>query len=240
MAGMLISGDKSFISFAEGTILVVAVAVFASLTVLPAMLSWLGDRVEKGRVPILGNRRRGVGESRFWSSVTGAVMRRPGISLLLAGGLLVALAIPALGMKSVNSDIDELPGDLPVIQTYNKVKKIFPAEGVTATVVMEVDDVTAGGPTTGIAALIEQGRRLAQAVQAGHGAHREQGRDRRADQHPDDRQRNRPGVARRAEQAPRRHRARHGGRGRGSDGQRDRKRCAVGGLREQPRTVGCR
>jgi uncharacterized membrane protein YdfJ with MMPL/SSD domain len=155
MAGMFISGDKTFISFAMGTILVVAVAVFASLTVLPAMLSWLGDRVEKGRVPILGRRGRGAGESRFWASLTGAVMRRPGISLVLAGGLLVALAIPALGMKSVTSDIDELPGDLPVIQTYNSVKKIFPAEGVTATVVMEVDDVTASGPTTGIAALVD-------------------------------------------------------------------------------------
>ena len=54
MAGMFISGDKTFISFAMGTIIVVAVAVFASLTVLPAMLSWLGDRVEKGRVPFLG------------------------------------------------------------------------------------------------------------------------------------------------------------------------------------------
>src|SRR4051795_7437324 len=54
MAGMLISGDKAFISFAEGTILVVALAMIASLTVLPAMLSWLGDRVEKGRIPVLG------------------------------------------------------------------------------------------------------------------------------------------------------------------------------------------
>ena len=67
MAGMFISGDKTFISFGMGTILVVAVAVFASLTVLPAMLSWLGDRVEKGRVPILGRRRGGGRESRFWS-----------------------------------------------------------------------------------------------------------------------------------------------------------------------------
>ena len=54
MAGMFISGDKAFISFAEGTILVVAIAVFASLTVLPAMLSWLGDRVEKGRAFLAG------------------------------------------------------------------------------------------------------------------------------------------------------------------------------------------
>jgi uncharacterized membrane protein YdfJ with MMPL/SSD domain len=144
MAGMVISGDKAFISFAEGTILVVAIAMFASLTVLPAMLSWLGDRVEKGRVPILGRRRSPAGQSRFWSSLTGHVMRRPGISLVLAGGLLVALAIPALGMKSVTSDIDELPQDLPVIVTYNKVKELFPAEGVTTTAVVEADDVRAG------------------------------------------------------------------------------------------------
>jgi uncharacterized membrane protein YdfJ with MMPL/SSD domain len=156
MAGMFISGDKTFISFAMGTILVVAVAVFASLTVLPAMLSWLGDRVEKGRVPLFSRGRRGVGESRFWTSLTGAVMRRPGLSLLLAGGLLVALAVPALGLKSITSGVDEMPSDLPVIQTYNKVKKVFPAQGVTATVVMEADDVTAPGPTAGIAELTDR------------------------------------------------------------------------------------
>ncbi|HET7589262.1 MAG TPA: MMPL family transporter [Solirubrobacterales bacterium] len=155
MAGMLISGDKTFISFAMGTIIVVAVAVFASLTVLPAMLSWLGDRVEKGRVPLLSRGRRGVGESRFWSGLTGAVMRRPGISLVVTGSLLIALALPALGMKSVTSAVDQLPDDLPIIVTYNKVKEVFPQEGVTATVVMKVDDVKAGGPTTGIAALVD-------------------------------------------------------------------------------------
>src|SRR5215213_6778759 len=155
MAGMFISGDRTFISFAMGTILVVAVAVFASLTVLPAMLSWLGDRVEKGRVPILG-RKRGSGESRFWSALTCAVMRRPVAAVVVAGGLLVALAIPALGMRSVTSGVEELPDDLPVIQAYNKVKEIFPAEGVTATVVMEVDDVQAGDATTGIAALVDR------------------------------------------------------------------------------------
>jgi uncharacterized membrane protein YdfJ with MMPL/SSD domain len=153
MAGMLISGDKSFISFAEGTILVVAIAMFASLTVLPAMLSWLGDRVEKGRVPVLGRRRRPAGQSRFWTALTGRVMRRPGLSILLAGGLLVALAIPAFQMKSVTSGIDEIPQDVPVIQTYNEVKKVFPTEGVTATVVVEADDVRSGAAAAGIAGL---------------------------------------------------------------------------------------
>ena len=153
MAGMFISGDKAFISFAEGTILVVAIAMFASLTILPAMLSWLGDRVEKGRVPLLG-RRRPAGESRFWTALTGRVMRRPGLSIVLAGGLLVALAIPALQLKSVTSGIDELPQDLPVIQTYNKVKEAFPVEGVVATVVVEADDVRSGPAAAGIDELL--------------------------------------------------------------------------------------
>ena len=152
MAGMFISGDKAFISFAEGTILVVAIAMFASLTVLPAMLSWLGDRVEKGRIPVLG-RRRPAGESRFWTALTGRVMRHPGLSILLAGALLVALAIPALQMKIVTSGIDELPQDLPVIVTYNKVKEVFPTEGVTASVVVEADDVRSGATAAGIADL---------------------------------------------------------------------------------------
>ena len=155
MAGMFISGDKAFISFAEGAIVVVAIAMFASLTVLPAMLSWLGDRVEKGRVPLIG-RRRPAGRSRFWSAVTGRVMRRPGWSIVLAGGLLVVLAVPALQMKSVTSDIDQLPQDLPVIKTYDKVKAVFPTEGVTATVVVEADDVRSGAAGAGIAALQKQ------------------------------------------------------------------------------------
>ena len=91
-------------------------------------------------------------------------------------------------MKIVTSDIDELPGDLPVIQTYNEVKKVFPAEGVTATVVMEVDDVTAGAPTAAIAEFMERVDALRLGpVPTGHGADRERGRDGGPDQRPDGR-----------------------------------------------------
>ncbi len=158
MAGMFISGEKTFISFAEGTIIVVAIAMFASLTLLPALLSWLGDRIEKGRIPLLGRRRHPAGESRFWSAVTARVMRHPALALVLAGGLLVALAIPALGMRTVNSGVDDLPQDLPVIVTYNKVKAVFPKEGVTTTVVVEADDVRSGAVANGIARLQAQVR----------------------------------------------------------------------------------
>ena len=67
MAGLLFTGDKTFVSFGVATMLVVAVAMIGSLTVLPAMLSKLGDRVEKGRIPFLGRFRRPSGENRVWS-----------------------------------------------------------------------------------------------------------------------------------------------------------------------------
>src|SRR3954452_21707016 len=153
MAGMFISGDKSFISFAEGAIVVVAIAVFASLTVLPAMLSWLGDRVEKGRVPLLGRRRRPAGQSRVWTAVTSRVIHHPAVAAVIAGGFLVALAIPALQMKIVTSGVDQLPQDLPIIVTYDKVKAIFRSEGVVATVVVQGEDVHSTPIAAGITAM---------------------------------------------------------------------------------------
>ena len=94
MAGMYLGGISNFASFATGTIMVVAVAVLGSLTVLPAMLSKLGDRVEKGRVPLLGrlrNRRGGVG---IWSRFLDRVLRRPLVSAIVSAGVLVALDGP--------------------------------------------------------------------------------------------------------------------------------------------------
>src|SRR5215211_6941811 len=99
MAGMYMGGIANFASFATGTIMVVAVAMLGSLTVLPATLSKLGHRVEKGRVPFLGRLkdRGGVG---IWSRVLDRVLRRPLISAVLAAGVLVALTVPVLGMQT--------------------------------------------------------------------------------------------------------------------------------------------
>ena len=149
MTGMFLTGDKTFFSFGEGTILVVGIAIFASLTVLPAVLAWLGDRVEKGRIPFFGGRQR-VGRSRFWSGLVGWAMRRPWLAILLAGGLLVALAIPALGMKIVVTSVDDLPQDLPAIKTYNRLREAFPKEGVTVDVVVEAKNVRDGQVASGI------------------------------------------------------------------------------------------
>jgi uncharacterized membrane protein YdfJ with MMPL/SSD domain len=153
MAGMFLSGDKTFISFAEGTILVVAIAMIASLTVLPALLSWLGARIDKGRVPFLA-RRLGEGtQSRFWSKVIDRVMRRPWLAIVLAGGALLALAVPALQMHVVTSGPDDLPDDLALIQTYDRVKATFPEEAVVASVAVEAENVRQGEAAAGISLL---------------------------------------------------------------------------------------
>ena len=77
MAGMFLTGDRVFASFAVATIAVVAIAVIGSLTVLPALLSRLGDRVDRGRVPLVGRLRRDDGEGRIWGAIIDRVLRRP-------------------------------------------------------------------------------------------------------------------------------------------------------------------
>ena len=144
MAGMLLSGDPTFTSFAVGTMTVVAVAMFASLTVLPAVLSKLGDKVERGRIPFLGRLRKRRGGGSTWGSIVELVMRRPVLSLVASAGVLIALAIPALTMHTVVSGADDLPRSIPVVKTYDHVTAAFPGEAASATVVVQVDDVSAG------------------------------------------------------------------------------------------------
>ena len=112
MAGMYFGGAATFMSFATGTILVVAIAVLGSLTVLPAILSKLGDRVNKGRVPFMRPERR-TGEARAWGWVLDRVLTRPLVSIVVAGAVLVALAVPVLHIHTADSGVDGLPGTPP-------------------------------------------------------------------------------------------------------------------------------
>jgi uncharacterized membrane protein YdfJ with MMPL/SSD domain len=150
MAGMFLTGNTTFMGMGLGTILVVAVAVLGSLTVLPAVLSGFGDRLNKGRIPLL-RRRTQARESRVWGWIIDRVMKRPLVSVIVAGGLLVALAIPAFGMQTKLSGTEDLPKDLKTIQTYDKVQAAFPAEAAPATVVVKASDVGAPQVKTAIA-----------------------------------------------------------------------------------------
>jgi uncharacterized membrane protein YdfJ with MMPL/SSD domain len=141
MAGMYLAGAPTFLSFATGTILVVAIAMIGSLTVLPAILSKLGDRVNKGRIPFLRPERR-TGEPRVWSWILDRVLKRPAISAIAATAVLVALALPALNLHTAESGVDGLPHDLPIMQTYDRIDAAFPGGQLPATVVVSGDDVT--------------------------------------------------------------------------------------------------
>lgn len=156
MAGMLLSGNATFTSFAVGTMTVVAVAMFASLTVLPAVLSKLGDRVELGRVPFLRRwRERRHGRS-LWAGVVERVMRRPVVSLVASASVLIALAVPAFSLNTVDSGAEDLPRDIPIVQTYDRMTAAFPGEAAGVDVVVEADDVTSGPVAASIADLTRE------------------------------------------------------------------------------------
>src|SRR6266496_3450304 len=125
MAGMLFSGDKDFKSFAVGTIMVVAVAMLGSLTVLPAVLSKLGDRVEKGRIPFLGRLRRPSGENRVWSKVLTPALRHPVIAAAASAAVLLAMAVPVLHLHTAQSGIDGLPRNAPTVETLDRIQDAF-------------------------------------------------------------------------------------------------------------------
>src|SRR3954468_14065086 len=125
MAGLLFAGNPIFIGFGVGTMLVVAVAMLGSLTFLPAMLAFLSRKnwLEKGRVPYITKRRhQAKGESRVWRAILPRVLKRPLVSALLAGGLLVALCIPALGIQFKNPGFDGYSRGQPAIQTYDRLQ----------------------------------------------------------------------------------------------------------------------
>src|SRR3954452_1211840 len=141
MAGMLFSGDKTYLSFGIATMMVVAVAMLGSLTVLPALLSKLGDRVEKGRIPFLGRlrRQRPGGESRFWSAVLTPVMRHPVISAAASAAVLIVMAIPVLQIHTAQSGLDALPKSAPTVDTINKIQDSFEGEAAPALVAIKAN-----------------------------------------------------------------------------------------------------
>jgi RND superfamily putative drug exporter len=156
MAGMFLTGDKIFASLAVATIAVVAMAVVGSLTVLPALLCRLGDKVDRLKVPLIGRLTRPDAKGRAWSAVVDQVMRRPVLWAVLSGGLLVALAIPATQLRLQSGGPDSFPQSLPVMQTYNRMQEAFPGEALPANVVVKAPDVNAASVQAAIQQLRER------------------------------------------------------------------------------------
>ncbi|MFJ3641429.1 MMPL family transporter [Streptomyces sp. NPDC090108] len=145
MAGMLFTGLAEFEAMGLASLMVVAVAMVGSVTVLPALLSLLGERVEKGRLPFLRRRTAGPDEgSRFWSAVLRRVLAKPLVSVVVAAGALLAVAAPALGMNTQQLTLDQEFGDsLPIVQTYNRLNDAFPGGSEPAQVVVRAEDIGA-------------------------------------------------------------------------------------------------
>ncbi|MGH3510636.1 MAG: MMPL family transporter, partial [Nocardioidaceae bacterium] len=136
MTGLYVMGGATFNSLATGAILVVAIAVLGSITVLPALLARLGRWVDRPRIPLLWRLNRRIGRGGISGRLLGPVLRRPVAALVGSGLVVVALAVPALGMRLHSSDLQTLPASIPEVQTYARLSSEFPSEGTSALVVV--------------------------------------------------------------------------------------------------------
>ena len=239
MAGLLFAGNPIFVGFGIGTMLVVAVAMLGSLTFLPAMLSFLGEKnwLEKGRVPYVTKRRhKAKGESRVWGAILTRVLKRPLASTLIAGGLLVALCIPALGIQFKEPGFDGYSRSQPVIQTYDRLQAAFPGGAIPATTVIKAEgrhgragrrrDPAAPRPGAGHRRALRALRRRDQPRQ-----------DRRRRRAVGQGQRHRRRVRALARDAALRGRPGHGRQAGRRRGRRDRRDRRLEGLRRRPRVT---
>ena len=157
MCGMLLVPDTILRSLALGAILVGIVSVVAALTLLPAVLSLLGDRVNALRVPVIGRRaiKSAGSESPFWSWLVGGVMRRPLLSLVAATALLLALALPVLTINAGFSGLSTLPDRFPSKQGFDALNRDFPGTGVDPAQIVVQGDVGSAPVRTAIAELAQ-------------------------------------------------------------------------------------
>ena len=115
LIGMLLVPSNVFIAIGLGAIFVVIAAVFASMTLLPAILSIMGDRINKFSIPGIGVGRASADETRpggVWDKISRGVMRQPLISLIVAGGLLIAALIPFFDISTGTAGVSTMPDSI--------------------------------------------------------------------------------------------------------------------------------
>jgi uncharacterized membrane protein YdfJ with MMPL/SSD domain len=165
LAGLLFTGLGVFTSMALGAILVVAIAAIGSVTVLPAVLALLGDRIDRGRLwP--RRRRRSPGTPGVWERVVSGITARPAASLLVTVALLGALSVPVLGMRTGNPGPRDLSVNNPVRVADEAIDRAFPGTPTEAQLVVTGHDL---GRPAAVRALQGLGRR-AEHVTGGHGS----------------------------------------------------------------------
>ncbi|WP_106516504.1 MMPL family transporter [Streptomyces himastatinicus] len=137
LSGLLFTGVDNLQGLTVGAALVVGVAMIGSVTVLPALLALLGSWVDRARIPWLGRRRTAAAESRLWSAVARAVVRRPLVWGGSAALALLVLALPALGMRLQDASVtDSLSRDVPAVDAAARMQQAFPGTPAPAWVVI--------------------------------------------------------------------------------------------------------
>ena len=141
LLGMVLVPFNIYIGLGIGTILVVVASVLAAMTLLPAVLSLLGDRINRLSIPVVRQAHARFDEAKpggFWDRISHRVMKRPVVSLLVAGGLLIAAAVPVLNLSTGFTGVSTLPDDVRSKQGFEILDEKFSAGNVTpAEVVIE-------------------------------------------------------------------------------------------------------
>ncbi len=168
MSGMFLSGLLMFKGFAVATILVVCIAMTGSVTILPALLSWLGDRVERGRLPFVGGRGRrkrsqqqGGRRPSGWISavVLRPVLAAPGVFAVLGTVAMLVLSAPALGMKTEQLNLDkQMPSESPLRISSEAINETFPGGPAPARVVVKAENIEAPQVRRALADFTDQAR----------------------------------------------------------------------------------
>lgn len=170
MAGLFVVDDATFNSLAVGSILVVAVAVLGSITVLPALLVKLGRWTDRPRVPLIWRLNRRIGRGGISGRMLRPVMRHPRAALLLSGAVIVGLSVPALGMKTHTATLDTLPISIAEVQTYKAISESFPADaGASAVVVVRSDADAADEVAAALDGLADDAAATGRFVASGEG-----------------------------------------------------------------------
>jgi putative drug exporter of the RND superfamily len=153
LAGLFLTGLSVFTGVAIGTIAVVGVAVAGSLTVLPALLSWLGRWADRGRIPFLGRRRTAARPSRLWTALVRRVVAHPAAWGSVAALAMIALAAPGLGLRLGNPPDGGFSGRVPVVSAMNRIDQAFPGRPAPAEVVVTGHDLGGHQMAAALAAL---------------------------------------------------------------------------------------
>jgi uncharacterized membrane protein YdfJ with MMPL/SSD domain len=162
LAGLLFTGSRIFTSIGLATMVVVAIAVLGSVTVLPAVLASLGDRVNRGRIPVLSRLGacRGQRAAGPWGALARRVTRRPVPSLVIAVCILGSLAVPVLQMRTASPGVTDLPKDTPVRVANAAIERAFPGAPQVAALVVRGQHLTGPAERSRLAALGQRSERV--------------------------------------------------------------------------------